>query len=267
MWQFCQSTWRAGFRSRAILAILVLGILLVGVAFLSASFSPRQPQTVALDVGLSGLRFSLILFALFWVQEFVANEIERRTVLFSLTFPVSRGAFVLGRYFGVLGLLGVAALLLGALLWYTVLVAGGGYEQGTRLALGAPYWLTVFGLWADAAVVASFALWISTLSTVPMLSVALGVAFAVGGKSIGAVIDYLTSGADGDAQLISNFVPLIDIVQWLLPDLSRLDWRAWPMYGLPTAPDSILLGGTMAVGYGLLMVAAAVLSFSRREFS
>lgn len=267
MWQFCLSTLRAGFRSRAILAILVLGVLLVGVAFLSASFSPRQPKTVALDVGLSGLRFSLILFALFWVQEFVANEVERRTVIFSLTFPISRGAFVIGRYSGVLILLLLAALLLGLLLWLTVLLSGGGYEQNSALALGSPFWLTVFGLWVDAALVAAFAMWISTLSTVPMLPIALGAAFAIGGKSLGAVIDYLTTGADGDAQLVSRFAPLIDIVQWLLPDLSRLDWRAWPMYGLPTAPDAILLGLTMAVGYGVLMVAAAVFSFSRREFS
>ena len=55
-------------------AILVLGVLLVGVAFLSASFSPRQPKTVALDVGLSGMRFSLVLFALFWVQELIGRE-------------------------------------------------------------------------------------------------------------------------------------------------------------------------------------------------
>ncbi|MFZ3037141.1 MAG: hypothetical protein WA112_07700 [Rugosibacter sp.] len=78
MWQFMLSAWRAGLRSRSIQGVLVLGILLMGVAYLSASFSPRQPQTVALDVGLSGLRFSLVLFALFWVQELVGREIESR---------------------------------------------------------------------------------------------------------------------------------------------------------------------------------------------
>jgi Cu-processing system permease protein len=78
MGAFLLSAWRAGLRSRSIQGVLVLGILLMGVAYLSASFSPRQPQTVALDVGLSGLRFSLVLFALFWVQELVGREIESR---------------------------------------------------------------------------------------------------------------------------------------------------------------------------------------------
>ena len=222
---------------------------------------------MALDVGFSGLRFSLVLFALFWVQELVGREVERRTVVYALTYPVDRASYVVGRYLGVLGLLALATLLLGMLLWLTVLVAGGGYEQVTRLGLGVPYWSTLFGLWVDAAVVAAFALWIATLSTVPMLPIALGAAFAIAGKSLGAVIDYLSRGADGDEQLMTRFSPLIDTIRWLLPDLSRLDWRVWPMYDLPLGGPAIGYGLLMAAGYATVLVALAVLTFSRREFA
>jgi ABC-type transport system involved in multi-copper enzyme maturation permease subunit len=262
---FLTSAWRAGLRNRSIQGILILGALLVGVAYLSASFSPRQPRTVALDVGLSGLRVTLVLFALFWVQELVGREIERRTVLFSLTYPVARGNYVLGRYFGVVGLLALAALLLGMLLWLAVLTTGGDYEQGFVVAAGLPYWITVFGLWADAAVVAAFALWLSTFSTVPMLPLALGLAFAAGGKSLGAVAEYLAKGAEGDAELM-RFAPFINAIQWVLPDLSRLDWRAWPMYGLAPGGTAMSLGLVLAASYAMLLVVLAVISFSRREF-
>jgi ABC-type transport system involved in multi-copper enzyme maturation permease subunit len=267
MWQFCISAWRSGFRSRSVHAILILGVLLVGVAYLSASFSPRQPKTVALDVGLSGLRFSLILFALFWVQELVGREVERRTVLYALSYPVSRGAYIVGRYLGILGLLALAALLLGMLLWTVTLSVGGGYDQGFGLGLGLPFWITIFGVWVDAALCAAFALWIASLSTVPMLPVALGVAFAVGGKSLGAVIQYLGAGADGDVELVARYAPLIEKVQWFLPDLSRLDWRVWPMYELFPGWPAIALGLAMAVGYGITMLTLAVMTFARREFA
>jgi Cu-processing system permease protein len=267
MWQFCLSALRSGFRSRSVHAIILLGVLLVGVAFLSASFSPRQPKTVALDVGLSGMRFSLVLFALFWVQELVGREVERRTVMYALSYPVSRGSYIIGRYLGVLGLLALAALLLGMLLWLTTLTVGGVFEQGFSLGLGWPYWLTVFGVWVDAALIAAFALWIASLSTVPMLPVALGVAFAVAGKSLGAVMDYLGRGADGDTELVSRFTPLIENVQWVLPDLSRLDWRTWPMYDLFPGWPAIGLGLLMAVSYAAVMLSLAVFTFSRREFS
>jgi ABC-type transport system involved in multi-copper enzyme maturation permease subunit len=267
MWQFCLSAWRSGFRSRSVHAILVLGVLLVGVAFLSASFSPRQPKTVALDVGLSGMRFSLVLFALFWVQELVGREVEKRTVMYALSYPVSRAAYIVGRYLGILGLLALAASLLGMLLWLTTLTVGAAYEQSFRLGLGWPFWTTVFGIWVDAALVAAFALWIASLSTVPMLPVALGIAFAFAGKSLGAVIEYLASGADNDPDFVSRFNPLIETVRWFLPDLSRLDWRVWPMYELFPGAQVMALGVTMAAGYALVMLALAVRTFSRREFS
>jgi ABC-type transport system involved in multi-copper enzyme maturation permease subunit len=262
---FLTSAWRAGLRSRSIQGILILGAVLVGVAYLSASFSPRQPRTVALDVGLSGLRITLILFALFWVQELVGREIERRTVLFSLTYPVARGNYVLGRYFGVVGLLALAAMLMGLLLWLAVLTTGGEYEQSFVVAAGAPYWITVFGLWVDAAVVAAFALWLSTFSTVPMLPLALGLAFAAGGKSLGAVAEYLAKGADGDPELM-RFAPFINAIQWILPDLSRLDWRAWPMYGLAPEALAVVLGLVLAASYVAVLLSLAVITFSRRDF-
>ncbi|MBI5907514.1 MAG: hypothetical protein HY853_02870 [Burkholderiales bacterium] len=263
MRSFLLSAWRAGLRSRSIQGVLVLGVLLVGVAWLSASFSPRAPKTVALDVGLSGLRFSLVLFALFWIQELVGREIEKRTVLFALTYPVPRGAYLLGRYLGVAGLLALAAVLLGLLLWVVVLNVGGKYEQGFAVALGEAYWLTVFGLWLDAVVVAAFALLLASLSTVPMLPLALGLAFAVAGKSLGAVIEYL---AHGDDPSVAALKPVIDAIAWVLPDLSRLDWRPWPMYGL--APDSSAVGAglLMAAAYIGLLLALAVMKFNRREF-
>jgi Cu-processing system permease protein len=265
MWQFMLSAGRAGLRSRSIQAVLILGALLVGIAYLAASFSPRQPQTVALDVGLSGLRITLILFSLFWVQELVAREIERRTVLFALTYPVARGHYIIGRYLGVLGLVALAALLLGMLLWLVVLTLTKGYAQGFPAVLGFPFWFTVAGLWVDAAVVTAFALWVATFSTVPMLPLALGLAFAMAGKSLGAVAEYLAKGADGDLALM-RFAPIIDAIQWVLPDLSRLDWRNWPMYGLAPDGQAVGLSLVLAASYAALLSTLAVMTFTRRDF-
>lgn len=262
---FIVATWRAGLRNRSFHAVLAFGILLVGVAYLASSFSPRQPKTVALDVGFSGIRLSLVLLGLFWIQDLVAREIDRRTVLWAITYPVARGWYVLGRYLGILALLAVALLLLGNLLWFAVVRSAGTYQQGFDIVAGWPYWVTLAGLWMDAAVVTAFALWIATLSTVPMLPLALGLAFAVGGKTLGSVAEYLRQGADGDPQTM-RFAPVIDAIQWVLPDLSRLDWRDWPMYGV--VPDSAMATWAlaMAASYSMLLLALAVSGFTRREF-
>ncbi|MDR2507726.1 MAG: ABC-2 transporter permease [Candidatus Accumulibacter sp.] len=267
MLEFCFSTWHSGFRSRSVHAILVLGVLLIGVAFLSSSFSPRQPATVALDVGFSGMCFSLALFGLFLVQDLIGREIERKTVLYALSYPVSRASYIVGRYLGIISLLALAALVLALLLWVTTFSIDLTYDSGNLMGMGAPFWVTVSGLWMEAALVAAFALWIASFSTVPMLPVALGAAFAISGKTLGAVMDYLSRGADNDAELVARFTPFINTVKWILPDLSRLDWRMWPMYELNPGGAVIVFGTLMAAAYMALMLLLAVLTFSRREFS
>jgi Cu-processing system permease protein len=265
--QFFLSSWRAGFRDRTFLAVFALGVALVALAYLSASFSPRQPLTVALDVGLSGFRFSLVLFAIILTQDLVGREIEKRSVVLTLSYPVHRATYLIGRYLGVLALTGVAALLLGLLLWTAVITLGVHYDQEFRVSLGVPYWATVFGVWVDVAVVAAFSLWIATLSTVPMLALVLGALFAIAGRAVGAVFDFLEKGAEGQTELVVRFGPALDTIRWVLPDLSRLDWRVWPMYGLLPDMQAIMLSLLMALAYCLAMIGFSVHAFSKREFS
>jgi ABC-type transport system involved in multi-copper enzyme maturation permease subunit len=151
------------------------------------------------------------------------------------------------------------------LLWAVVLSLSKGYAQGFAIAPGLAYWSTVAGLWVDAAIVAAFALWMATFSTVPMLPLALGLAFAVAGKSLGAVAEYLSKGADGDMDLM-RFAPIINAIQWVLPDLSRLDWRTWPMYGLAPDGQAVWLGLILAASYAVLLLTLAVMTFTRRDF-
>ncbi len=267
MFEFALSGLRSGLRGKSFHAVFILGVLMIGMAYLSGFFSPRQPQTVALDVGLSGIRFSLVLLNLFWVQELVAREIDRRVILFSLAYPVSRSAFLAGRFAAILVLSALAATVLGFLLLLAVMTVGGGYSQEFAVALGIPFWSAVAGFALDAAVVAAFALGIAALSTVSVLPLALGAAFAVAGKSLGATMDYLSRGADGDKELVADYHPVIDWIRWVLPDLSRLDWRDWAMYQLAPGAETVFWSVTMAVAYMVVLLVCASLLFSRREFS
>ncbi len=267
MLQFVLSSWRAGFRSKVFFGVFLLGMALVGLAYLSASFSPRQPLTVSLDVGLSGLRFSLILFALTLVQDLVGREIERRTVVLTMSYPVARATYVVGRYLGVLALTAAAAAVLGVLLWMAVMASGFQFDQQFRVSLGWAYWATVFGVWADVAVVSAFTVWIATLSTVSMLPLVVGALFAIAGRAVGAVFDFLAGGAEGQIELVYRFGPALDVIRWVLPDLSRLDWRTWPMYGLPPDALSVALAIAMAILYVSALLCLSVSAFSRRELS
>ncbi len=264
---FYLGTLKAGLRGRSFQLVFVLGVLLVGVAYLSSFFSPRQPMTVALDMGLSGIRLGAVLLVLVWVQEMIGREVDRRTVVFSLTYPVPRFHYLIGRFLGVITLTFLALVVFGLLLLLVVVGTGVQYQQEFPVHLGSPYWLAVLGIWIDTIVVAAFTVLISTISTTPMLPFMLGLAFSVAGRAVGTVRDYLMHGADGDVKLTHTYTPLVELVSWVIPDLSRLDWRVGALY--QTAPDflSLHLAVFSALAYTSVMLLLAVRSFSKREFS
>jgi ABC-type transport system involved in multi-copper enzyme maturation permease subunit len=260
------SAWRSGLRGYSFQAVFTLGILLISGAYLASLFSPRQPETVAMDVGLSGLHFSLTLLSLFWVQDLVGKEIERRTATLYLAYPIPRSHYVTGCFLGISLLLLIASIVLGLLLWIAVLSASLDYTQAHSGALGLPYWSTILGLWLNSVVVASFALCIATISTVPALPLALGVAFAIAANSLGAVVDFLAHGAGGQKELVAHYSSAVEMTRLVLPDLSRLDWRIWTMYDQPLPPGTISLSCLMAGCYLALMLGIAIYAFKQRDF-
>lgn len=261
------ATWRAGFRGRGVQGVLVLGVILALVAYLAGSVSPRQPMTVALDVGLSCARFTLVLFGLLWGQELVGREIDRRTVVFVFAYPISKLQYLCGRFLGIAALLFVAAAILGMLLWALVLASAQTYEQARWPLMGLPFWLAIGGLWIDALVVVAVVLAISSVATVSTLPLAVGAAFAVAGKTLGPVADFLARGADGNKALADTYGPMFDLIRWVLPDLSRLDWRDWPMYGVAPDPYTLLLAVIMGFGYVAVLLSLGSVALDRREFS
>jgi Cu-processing system permease protein len=266
MRQFFIATWRAGIRSRGFHAALLLGLLLVAAAYLGAAFSPRQPKTVSLDLGLSGLRLVLVIMALLWVQELVATEMDRGRAGFFLAYPVPRESILLGRFFGVLTMLAATTLALGLLLLATVLGVQPNYAQQFPVSLGLPYWGSLVGVWLDVAVVTAFAFLVASFATIPMLPLATGVCFAIAGRGLGPVLDYLSSGAEGDRDLVATFGPLLANIRWVLPDLSRLDWRISSLYGIEIPLSSIVWSVGMALGYIVLSLTLAAFLYRRRQF-
>ncbi len=247
--------------------VLVLGVLLLLMAFLAGAFSLRQPIVVTLDIGLSGIRLMTLLLALFWVQEAFSRDIERKTVVLPMIFPVPRCVYVLGRLAGVCGLLALAVAIWGASLYFATQFADWGYEQSSRPLFGAGYLLVLGGIVLDAAVIATFALAVSSVSSTPLLPLICGAMFAIAARGIGPVVDYLEFSAKADPALRNGLLPILKAVRWLIPDLSQIDFRAICLYGYWPAAAEIISALVLTLGYLFIMAGVAVAAYERREFS
>lgn len=262
-----QASFRLGLRTHALRALLALGILLIGVAFLSGAFSLRQPLVVSLDVGISGLRFLGVLLVLFWMQEAFVKDIERRTITLALAYPVRRSAYVVGRFAGVMALVIMAVAIWGGLLYLMGQYAAWGNADSSRPVFGAGYFLVLVGVCLDLLVLGSVVLFLISASSSSLLPFLAGGAFALAARSVGPILDYLVLSADADPALKQNFLPVLEKIRWVIPDLSRLDWREVVLYGSEPVSGNIFSGVLIASGYFLVMVWLAVWMYDRREIA
>lgn len=266
MFQHVLTSCRSGLRSRSFQALFILGLLTVGAAYLASEFSGRQPATVAVDVAISGVRFVALLLVVFWCQELVAREVERRTVLLALTYPVPRSYYLLGRYIGIITLAFLAIVVLGVLVCASAFLAGRGYLQSTPIDLGMGLWLTLLFIWLDVSVVAAFTILIATISVTPLLPLALGVAFALSARSMGTALAYLSDKAGGASDLAPTFGPLVGGLRWILPDLGRFDMRVAALYSQYPEPSAMIGPALNGLAYVAIMLSLAAILFRRRQF-
>jgi len=265
--QHIRIAWKLGTRSHAIRGLLVFGILLLAVAFLSGAFSLRQPLVVTLDIGISGIRLLTALLTLFWMQEAFMRDIERRTITVAFGLPVARHNYVLGRFIGVMLLISAVVLCWGLALALADQFASWGYSSSSRPYLDWRYGLVMLGILLDAWTIGAFVLVVTSVAETPLLPFMVGAGFALAGRSIGPVLDYLAFSASADPALKANFLRLIDALRWLLPDLSQLDWRASVLYDTPLDISRIATGLCLAAGYTVCFLTIAVIVYRKRELN
>lgn len=256
---------RCGWRRHSFRVIFLCGCLLIGGAYLAATFSARQPATTALDVGLSGIRAVTTMLCLFWVQDLLGRDIDRKNLLWVLAFPAPRSAYLLGRYIGIMTLCALAVLLLGGLLAAIVANPGIGYTPTTRLTLGLPYLLTLAYIVLDIWLITAFAVLVCMLSTTSIMPLFAGAIFAICARSLGGIISYLKSGEAAGLHT-ANF-KAIDIIASIIPDLSRLDIRDICLYQSHINTNQLFTSATMAISYTALLLTLAAWRLNTREFS
>jgi ABC-type transport system involved in multi-copper enzyme maturation permease subunit len=75
------------FRSRIIYNVLLIGMALLLISFITSEFTYGVPGKVALDIGLGSLSLVSVGIALFFGATLVKSEINNRTIYMALSRP------------------------------------------------------------------------------------------------------------------------------------------------------------------------------------
>ncbi len=123
--------------------------ILVGIALVTIALSPTfamftlfDDVKLVKDMGLSTILLAGLLLAVLSASNVVTEEVRGKTALMVVARPVGRGAFVIGKFLGILAAQLVAAYLLSLVLVLTVRV---GVPEAAYTKLDTPV------IWAEVA--------------------------------------------------------------------------------------------------------------------
>ena len=104
-----------------------------------------------------------------------------------------------------------------------------------------------------------------SVSETPNLPLLCAVAFSIAMHAMGPILDYLRYGSDAKEEHRQWIQPFIEDIIYVLPDLDRLDLRAWTLYGEIPPVDLMFWGAVIAVSYIALSLSLSVIGLNRRE--
>lgn len=244
-------------------------VAMVIIVLLVVEFSARQLATVSLDVGISLIKLSLPLIAVFLAQELFSRELDKKLHLTSLTFPSSRATWFFSRLMAILLICLVLLVMMAAILAVLTMYIGNSYQQATPVGLGLPYLATISFAAVDLLVVVVVASFIAISTQTPSFVLIGTLGFTLIARSYASIISLLESNPYAIAEYADPkmYQDSLSLIAFIIPDLGRLDIRMTALYNAMNfmpADWPMLLLATLV--YTLAIAALSVWILNRREF-
>jgi hypothetical protein len=251
VWAIAQNTLREAVRNKVLFGLLFFALLMIVSGVIVSSLSYVESARILQDVGLAAIRLFGVAMAIFLGIEVISREVERRTVFSVLAKPISRGAFLIGKFLG-----------LTLTIWLQVALMGLAFAAVSLLAgapLGAVHAAFLLMVAAELALVVAIATLFSAFTT-PLLAAF----FTTGLWLVGGLSRELRDiGAASDSAWVESSTWWL---HRLLPDLQNFDIAIEAAHGLPVEASQLLWALAYGTGYVALLLFIGVAVFQRRQF-
>jgi len=244
------NTFKETIRNKILYNILlVAGVaLILSVSFGDLSvFSRAQVMT---DFGLATMSLTGLLLAVFIGVGMLGVEISTKTIYGVITKPVTREAFILGKFFGLLATLLLNFVLIALVFFITI------------HTLGVPQNASVFNavllLMVEMVVIVAAAILFSSFTTPTLAAV-----FTIGFYIAGHLNDLVNIGAQQQQSIIWSTV--LKVLFYIVPNLENFNIRTAVVYNLPI-PAGFIAGAVLyGILYAAILLVLSIVLFSRKD--
>ncbi|MBN8550040.1 MAG: ABC transporter permease subunit [Deltaproteobacteria bacterium] len=248
------NTFRESVRSKILYSIMFFALLLVGVSAFFGTVTIGDQVIVIKDFGLMSISLFSVAFAVISGSTLLYKELAKKTVYNILAKPVSRGQFVLGKYFGMFATVAVMACLMGLALSLFV-----SFFEGRADVLLFEAYLYIL---LELLIICAVAMFFSSIVVTPMLSGLFTFGVFLAGRSTAQMLYFISP--EHSNSLGST---LVTILCAILPRLDILNVGNDLVYGASISKDHLMWAALYALAYsGILLILASAI-FKRREFN
>lgn len=243
--------FRESSRNRVTVVVLFFALAMIFSATMAMDLTVFTFSRVMTDVGLGVMGLIANFLAIFLSTGQLPREIERRTIYMVASRPLSRGTFLLGRFFGnlltVYSVIAVMVLLFG----FQLVVS---HERFT-----GSHFAAVVGLCCEVALVSAIGFAFATFSSQVISSVATTGLYFLGHL----MPDLHKIAVRAPSPLVRGLARVGTVV---LPDFDRLDFKLRATYEIATSARELVEATLYTLGYATVALVIAGVLFERRDF-
>lgn len=264
IWPIALNVFKESVRDRVLYNLVLFAVLLMGASYLIGQLTAGQDVKIIKDLGLAATAVFGLFIAVFIGIGLVAKEVERRSVYALLAKPIRRHDFIAGKYLGLVFTLAVNVAVMAASLYVVLAYMAWGADDVMRRSWDAPatdpaMLKAVFLIFVELCVVTAMALFFSTFST-PILSAVFTIGLYIVGHFSADLKNF---------QVVVESPVAVSVARglyYVLPNLAAFDIKADVVHGQPISAAYLGIATAYGLVYIVLLVLAAMVIFSRRDF-
>jgi len=257
------NSFREAVRDKIPYVVLLSAIALAAFSVLLGEWSVFDREFVVKSVTVSVISISGLFIALFAGVGQVQKEIQKKTIHTLLAKPVSREAFLLGKYIGLLALIALHVILLSLTLFFVLWAINGSISIPIIQACYLVFW--------ELAIVLAFAVLFSTYSSALISSI-----FSFGIYLIGHLSNQILKEvyfayriSDEGSFLYEHGEFVYNIakgIHYIFPNLFRFNASMQAAHSITLEASYIIWNSLYAVGYSSIVLCLAALLFRKKDF-
>lgn len=258
-------SFKEGVRDRALIGIGLFSLAMMGGSLIIVGLFMRELHKVSVDINLSAITFAGLLLTFFVSINLISKDMDKHTIYCVLSKPFSRSQYIWGKYLGIMLLIVVAFCILTLCSSVTIFFIKSQYEVYFKGFSWLEFYKAIYAELLMFFLLNAVVVFFSTITSSSFITLLFSISTYIAGQTIEEVVLFLKTRNAVDIALSDSVNMIIDITQYILPNLSVFDLKVQSAHAITISAGYLFAITCYSFIYSVILLLSACLVFNKRE--